>query len=247
MHDQKTIAVVDRHKGVFMRKVIVFTLVLGAILASCAGKNVGIKNDPALDAKLLAAVKENKPKAVQRMLAKGANPNAAVEGGKNTVFHFALYMNDAKAIGLLLDAGADVNAPDKSNASPLSLAAQRNNVDVIARLLDAGVDVNTVNKNAIWSTALMDAAESNSIDAMKALMARGADINIVDKWNAPAITIAADKNNDGAVRLLADAGAELNIVDSGRGYTALDFAIKNKNDALVEYLRGKGAQAHVFK
>ena len=47
--------------------------------------------------------------------------------------------------------------------------------------------------------------------------------------------------------MLAEAGAELNIVDSGRGYTALDFAIKNKNDALVEYLRDKGAQAHVFK
>lgn len=221
---------------------------LGCILfASCAEKQVTVRNDPVLNGKLIDAVKEKNVASVKKFLSKGADPNAVIPGGKNTVFHLALYVNDSATIETLLDSGADIAKPDQTNYAPLSLAARANNAKIVNRLIDNGADVNTVNNNTIRSTPIMDAAEANACDALKILIDRGADKDAVDKWNAPAITIAADKNNIEAVTILAEAGAELNIIDSGKGYTALDFAIKNKNDAMINLLASKGAKPNVFK
>lgn len=217
-----------------------------ASFVSCSGKKVEPASNPEYNEKLITAVREMKARDVQKALAKGADPDASIQDGRNTVFHLALYINDTRSITQLIAGGANLNAPDKGNMSPLSLAAQRDNDEVVVLLLDNGVDVNTVNKNSIWSTALMDAADANAIATMKLLMDHGADIDILDKWKAPAITIAADKNHLDAVRLLAEAGAELDSIDTN-GYTALDFAIKNKNDEMVSYLESKGAKVNKFK
>jgi len=230
-----------------MSKAIMTLSLLCVLFVACGEKKVVIKNDPVLNEKLVSAVQEKNLKAAEKLLRKGADPNAAFGGGRNTVFHLALYVNDAKTIRLLMESGADILKPDQNNYSPLSLAARVNNADIVSLLLGKGTDVNAVNNNSIRSTALMDAAEANAIDAMKLLISKGADVDILDKWHAPAITIAADKNNMEAVELLAEAGAELNVIDSGRGFTALDFAIRNKNDKMVAYLESKGAKPNLYK
>ncbi len=217
--------------------------------ASCGGEKgpVAVKNDPALNGKLAEAVKASNAKAVERLLGKGADPNAFIAGGRNSAFHLALFMNDAAVIRLLADAGADLSKADQNNIFPLALAAQRNNAEIVGLLIDKGADVNAVNKNPVLSTALMDAAEANALDALRVLVDRGADIDMLDKYNAPAVVFAADKNHLEAVKLLAEAGAELNVVDTGLGYAALDFAIRNKNDGMIAYLESKGAVANKLK
>lgn len=230
-----------------MSKNIMILALLAVLFVSCEDKKVAIKNDPVLNEKLVGAVQEKNGKSAEKMLRKGADPNAVFGGGRNTVFHLALYMNDTKTIRLFIDSGADILKPDQNNYAPLSLAARVNNADIVTLLLEKGVDVNTVNNNSIRSTALMDAAEANAVEVMKLLISKGADIDILDKWHAPAITIAADKNNYEAVEILGEAGAELNVIDSGRGYTALDFAIKNKNDKMTAYLESKGAKPNLYR
>ncbi len=230
-----------------MSRIIKIASLACLVLVSCAEKKIVIRNDPALNEQLIEAVKEKDFRTVGKLIKKGADPNGAGAGGKNSGFHIALYVNDTKIIRYLLDSGADIAKPDQNNYAPLSLAARANNVEILNVLIEKGADVNHVNNNSIRSTAIMDAAEANAVDAMKALMAKGADIDVLDKWNAPALTIAADKNNYEAVELLVEAGAELNVIDSGLGYTALDFAVKNKNDRMISLLESKGAFANKLK
>lgn len=230
-----------------MSKFLPILCIACMVFISCTEQRVVVKNDPVLNEKLIDSIKEKDLKLVEKLIKKGADPNGVATSGKNTAFHIALYVNDTNIIQLLIKYGADIEKPDQSNYSPLSIAARLNNTEIINFLIDKEIDVNHINNNTIQSTALMDAAETNAVEAIKLLISKGADINILDKWHAPAITIAADKDNFEAVELLADSGAELNVIDSGKGFTALDFAVKNKNEKMIKLLESKGAILNFYK
>ena len=68
---------------------------------------------------LMLAVWHGDADLVARMLAKHADPNHANAFG-TTALHWAI--DDAAKTKLLLDAGARVNAEDRSGATPLELA-----------------------------------------------------------------------------------------------------------------------------
>lgn len=54
--------------------------------------------------------------------------------------------NNSDAIGLLLDAGFDVNAVDNSEETPLMVAISRNNFSKVKFLIDHGADVTHVGR-----------------------------------------------------------------------------------------------------
>src|SRR5262249_40406760 len=90
------------------------------------------------------------------LLAAGADPNAATNHRQSGPLHYAAdgYVNgpawdakrQVKTIRCLLDAGANVNAPDKNGATPLHRAVRTRCAAAVKCLLEAGADPTQTNK-----------------------------------------------------------------------------------------------------
>lgn len=73
-----------------------------------------------------------------------------------------------------LDAGADVNEPNRVGYTPLTIAASRGNVEITRALLEAGADVSCT--DAVGTTALGAAVMSRApLDVISLLLEHGAD------------------------------------------------------------------------
>ena len=84
--------------------------------------------------------------ASRRELAKGVSPNILSPGRWRPLHHLCSRGDNPEArvdcLHVLLEAGANVNAPNVHQNTPLHLAAVRGYANVVAALLEAGADVN---------------------------------------------------------------------------------------------------------
>jgi len=99
----------------------------------------------------------------------------------------------------LLDCGADVNAQDEDNWTPLYLAAWNGRVDFSEMLLEHGAAVNAPVK--IGKTPLHKASEKGHVDVVRLLLERGADPNISDPYGRTPSDLASKPE---IVQLLSD-------------------------------------------
>lgn len=68
----------------------------------------------------------------KRLIQMGADVHAASEDGGFTPLHLAAFEGDAKIAALLLERGANVNAPDKNGYTPFDIAKRcGNNTEMI--------------------------------------------------------------------------------------------------------------------
>jgi len=115
----------------------------------------------------------------------------------------------APIIKMLLDAGANINAPSKYDHTPLGQAALSDEVETAKMLLGAGADVNAVDEKGM--TALHWAGKSGlrGWNVAKILIAAGAVIDARDKdGNTPLHSAAANYSHETA-KLLVAAGAKV--------------------------------------
>src|SRR5678816_938500 len=82
----------------------------------------------------------------------------------------------ASMIAMLLDAGADANAPDPAGDTPLMNVARVGRADAVTLLLDRGATIDAAD-GTYQQTALMVAIRENNPDIVKLLIARGASVN----------------------------------------------------------------------
>lgn len=164
------------------------------------------------------------------------NPSAAL-----TPLHQAILRNRTAIALLLIEAGASVNAPDRSHRTPLHLAVERGNEAVLAALLARRAAPNE--RDQIGWTPLHHAAAKNQLAIARALLAAGADASTLSAAGGTALHEAAASGSAEMVRLLLDHGVDSRIV-SKTGVTALDIAREFKNDAAVaELVRASGVPA----
>lgn len=93
-----------------------------------------------------------------------------------TPLHFAAFFDRGKAVRVLLDHGADVNAVSKNDmkVQPLHSAVAANSRDVAAALLTAGADPNAKQEGGF--TPLMGAEQNEAEgDMVRLLMDHGAE------------------------------------------------------------------------
>jgi ankyrin repeat protein len=131
-----------------------------------AGVDVNAADLPGISPLMMAAGWNSNTRAVQLLLAKGANPkaasrpvmglparNGASEFGSLTALIMAAPFGPPEMIGNLLDSGADANAKDVRGMTPLMLAVATDHQDpaIIKMLLDHGADPSI--KSGIGDTA----------------------------------------------------------------------------------------------
>src|ERR1035438_2887048 len=150
-------------------------------------------------------IRNNDLAALKARLAKGAGVDARDRRGSTLLMHAAA-VGSAEAVKLLLDSGADPNAKNDLEATPLILGA--GNAEKARMLVEKGADVNAHSK--LGRTPLMIAASCDGCaGTVKLLLDKGADPKAADKRGNTALNEAAWANNSASVRLLLAKGAEL--------------------------------------
>lgn len=170
----------------------------------------------------------------------GANVNARDKHfDYATPLIVASFEGQNEIIGLLIDAGADINAYDIWGNTVLTVAMKAGHVETVKLLIKKGVDVNFTFTGVI-QTPLMLAALLGKVDLVKLLIDAGADTNATKINKNTALMNAARKGDVGIARLLLKSGANVNAKD-GEGYTALTYAQALGHSEMVTFLIEHGA------
>ncbi len=138
-----------------------------------------------------------------------------------TLLMRAAYLAKLETIGLLLDHGANPNAHDSYEDTPIVYAISGKNIDAIAALLNKNANVNA--KAELNRTPLMTAAAEGDIGIINYLIDHGAQINISDAHGSTALMFAAGLKQAKAKFALLSRGANPKMKDH-RGRTYLNYA-----------------------
>jgi ankyrin repeat protein len=231
-------------------------------------------SDP-LAKSLMAAIHQGNLEALRKLL--DGNPGISrvciVDAKRTgrTLLHTATdwpghFPNVAQTIGLLIERGADPDAPvvgAKTRETPLHWAASSNDVDAIDALLDGGANIECPGAIFTNGTAMSDAVIFANWDAARRLLERGAKTTLTqsaglglldrlascfDHESEPpseeitaALWHACRGGQLQAVQYLVEKGANLNWV-GWDNIAPLDGAQQSGNNDLVGWLREHGAK-----
>ena len=158
--------------------------------------------------------------------------------------HVTKKSSSARAISLLLQKGAMVNAKDDDGLTPLAIACQRGNYYGVESLLqEEQIDISIVDNQK--STALHEACEHGSKKIVELLLKRGAKISVANEEHVTPLHIACREGCIDVVNLLLLHGLyERNVLISAKdtqGNTAVHFAVESGVESVVEALLINGA------
>jgi ankyrin repeat protein len=202
---------------------------------------------------LAAATYDGGEEVVKLLISKGADVKA-VEGFQFTALGLAAGANDTDLVRFLIAKGLDPNPKTVPGLTPLMAAAAQDNLPMVKLLLAKGADVNAAStsggkvKNGDIAlkklTPLMLAASYSSPELIATLLDAGANVNAKDiRGMTPLMLAAASENQDARViALLLKRGADPDL-KSEVGETALDWARKFGDPAVLKLLHGQPLSA----
>ena len=178
---------------------------LAALVGLLAASGAGLQG-ASDDLRLVEAVKEQRKEAVPSLLAQRVDVNAT-QGDGATALHWAVYWDEPETAEVLIRAGADPNAANDYEVTPLWLACANASGVMVERLLAAGADARATLTHG--ETALMACARTGSAEAVKALLNRGAEVNAREASESQtALMWATAQRHPAVVRLLLEHGAD---------------------------------------
>lgn len=121
---------------------------------------------------LYQAVINNDTTAIKDFIKKGAEVNAVKQQGwtKINLLITAVNKQNAEAVNVLLQNGADVNWEDGFNTTALMYAASNGNISIVKLLLDNGADISHKDKQG--NDAILAAKENKHNNIVKLLQAK---------------------------------------------------------------------------
>ncbi|WP_264686735.1 MULTISPECIES: ankyrin repeat domain-containing protein [unclassified Wolbachia] len=147
-----------------------------------------------------------------------------------------------KTVGVLLEAGADVNAKDMLNRTVLHYAALCGRKEIVEFLISKEADVNA--KDVLNCTALHHAALYGRKEVVEFLISKGAGVNAKNIFWCTALHYAALYGRKEIVEFLISKEADVNAKDIFN-CTALHYAAFNDHTKIKEALFGRGADFDV--
>jgi ankyrin repeat protein len=158
-----------------------------------------------------------------------------------TPLHYAAIYGSVESVRILVERGANVNARNKSAATPLIYAAY--NFDKTRLLVEKGADVNA--RSAADMTPLLVAVSTHGNTAtVKYLIDKGADVKAKGPLGSDALQLAAYKGDTEMIRLLLKNGADPLQKDMG-GFNALHNALQDQDEERVRVLIDAGSDVNV--
>ncbi len=226
--------------------------------------------DPKLKA-LIAAVRGQESSAVKKLLRDDPELAKGRDHSDSTPLHHAAGFGDIETMKLLLDSGAEVNAKNRLEGTPLHWAIRRD--DKTRLLLKRGAEINSRTQNGSTPlylasrrrdshsvlrllldkgadpniatmngrTPLMAAARDGDVPAMKLLLAKKADATALSGSGAGTLMDAARSRSLEAVHLLLENGADVKA-RTKRNQTALAIAAQQGAEDVVKVLLKQGAE-----
>jgi ankyrin repeat protein len=155
----------------------------------------------------------------------------------------AVKTDDAAAVRILVNEGADVNASEPDGTTALHWAARRDDAITVKLLLDRGAKADAANRYGVRPLFL--AAANGDSKVISLLLSAGADVNARLPEGQTVLMTAARTGNAESIRLLLQAGAEPNVRESWLGETALMWAAGENHAAAVAALVAGGADVNV--
>jgi len=220
--------------------------------------DTGLNPDgPERDGKYLwTAIHNGKKSVVERLLAKGADPNAGEDGMLQEAISQGRGMEIAKA---LIAAGADVNRISSSGVTPLGKAIRSKQVEVAITLLDKGADPNRGDWGPGGPSFAVQHIPRGAAVLMQAMLKRGLDWrhhdnlgNALDYWFIPACMADSSQQNNpfahsegnDVVTVLLNAGARPSEqgIDRLRNLRGSSFGNLASCQRLFSILRTYGIQ-----
>lgn len=190
---------------------------------------------------LHCAVQREFYKVIDCLLECGADVNLKVSG--DSPLHFAAAIGNLKILKLLLSNGAELNATNLSDATPLFIAVQRNRNEIVECLVKHGADVNihdqdsTIKSFNYTSDCIHDlrscrglrpliiAVDNSNLDIVEILLNCGAPADIENEKVSP-LHLASANGSLEIVKVLLGFGANINSVCE-ENYTPFSHAIAN--------------------
>ncbi|KAF5913377.1 hypothetical protein HPG69_016995, partial [Diceros bicornis minor] len=192
--------------------IIKILLNAGAEINSRTGSKLGISP------LMLAAMNGHVP-AVKLLLDMGSDINAQIETNRNTALTLACFQGRAEVTGLtplmeaasggyaevgrvLLDKGADVNAPPvpSSRDTALTIAADKGHYKFCELLINRGAHIDVRNKKG--NTPLWLASNGGHFDVVQLLVQAGADVDAADNRKITPLMSAFRKGHVKVVQYL---------------------------------------------
>ena len=142
----------------------------------------------------------------------------------------AVAFGDMEIFKALLEHGADVNASNEQQWTPLHSAANDDQrPEMLQMLLDKGADPNA--RSFVGTTPLMQAAEINAVKNVVALISAGAKINVRNNDGETALILAVKNNHAVTVKFLLESGANPRLKDD-KGKIAAEYISANQRQPL---------------
>lgn len=197
-----------------------------------------------LNRQLLSAIINGKASKIEKLVAKGADPNGMPEEdssyiSKNWSFlMIAARFGPLAVIEALVKCGADVNfKTNSSHTTPLLMAANYGDKASLECLINHGAEINA--EDVFGYTALINICRyyNSEVETIEYLLNHGARINRQDKNGFTPFMCAATANKNHEVLLcLIRHGADLTIKNH-EGNTVMDILVKREEHDMYNFLK----------
>lgn len=189
---------------------------------------------------LIAAIRRQNGDRVKSLVKTSPDLVNGQDAGGSTPLHHAAAFGTLESMKFLIVNGADVNARNDLESTPLHWAVQQ--TDRLKILLDAGAEINAQTENG-KAAVFLAAASRFDIAPLKFLLDKGADPNLPTRNGATPLIAAAAGGDIRAIKLLMGHGADPNT-SAGSGMSPLMAAANGGHLHAVKLLLELGADVN---